>query len=117
MVAGDGGEAMVEPACQGLRAVLGREIVGEVAQQPREIALSDQRRRLAHQHGAGAEGLDDEAERCKFLRMRLDQRRRVGVEIDDERRQQHLPLDPALLALALQASRRRSARARRAGRR
>ena len=34
--------------------------------------------------------------------MRVDQRRGVGIEIDDQRRQQHLPLDPALLALKLE---------------
>ena len=34
--------------------------------------------------------------------MRVDQRRGVGIEIDDQRRQQSLPLDPALLALALE---------------
>ena len=34
--------------------------------------------------------------------MRLDQRRGVGIEIDHERGQQRLPLDCALLALALE---------------
>ena len=34
--------------------------------------------------------------------MRVEQRRGVGIEVDDERRQQRLALDRALLALALE---------------
>ena len=34
--------------------------------------------------------------------MRVDQRRGVGIEIDDQWGQQHLPLDRALLALKLE---------------
>ena len=64
--------------------------------------MRDRRRGFAHHHGAGAEALDDEAKPRQFLRMRVDQRRGVGIEIDDQRRQQRLPLDRALLALKLE---------------
>ena len=38
----------------------------------------------------------------QFLRMGVDQRRGVGVEIDHHRRQQRLPLDRAAVALPLE---------------
>ena len=64
--------------------------------------MRDRRRGFAHHDRAGAKTLDDEAEASQLLRMRVDQRRRLGIEIDDERREQHLPLDPALIAFALE---------------
>ena len=95
-------EPAVEPARERLRAVLGREIGGEIADEAGEVARRDRRRRFAHHHRAGAEALDDQAERGEFVRMRVDQRRRVGIEIDDQRGQQRLALDAALPALALE---------------
>ena len=102
MMAGEGREPLVEPALEAQRAVFALEIGGEVANERGEIALRDHSRGLAHQDGAGAEGFDDEAERGELVGMRLDQRRRVRVEIDHERGEQRLPLDAAALALALQ---------------
>ena len=96
MMAGEGREPLVEPARQGLGAVLGRKVGGEVAHEGGKIALRDRRGRFAHHQSAGAETLDDEAERGQFGSIRLDQRRRVGIEIDDERREQRLPLNCAL---------------------
>jgi hypothetical protein len=87
---------------QGPGAVLSREIGGEIADERDEIALRDRRRRFANHQSAGAKTLDDEAEARKLLRMRFDQRRCVGIEIDDERGQQSLPLDCAVMALALE---------------
>ena len=64
--------------------------------------MSDRRGRFTHHQCAGAEALDDEAKRRQFRRMRVDQRRRVGIEIDDERGQKRLPLDSARLSLTLE---------------
>ena len=85
MMAGEGREPLVEPPRQRLRAVLGREVGGEIADERGEVALRDRRGGFAHHHGAGAEALDDEAKPRQFLRMRVDQRRGVGIEIDDQR--------------------------------
>ena len=63
MMAGEGREPLVEPALQRLGAVLGGEVLGEIAHQAGQVALRDQRRGFAQQHGAGAEAFDDEAER------------------------------------------------------
>ncbi len=102
IVAGDGGEPMVEPALERLMAVLGERVFGEVAHQPFEIARGDQARRLAHQYGAGAEALQDKSQRFQLGRA-LDERcRRGGVEVDDQRREQDLPDDARLGALAFQ---------------
>ena len=102
MTAGESPQPTIEPACEALRPVLGGKIGGEVADEPGEIAMGDDRRRLADERRAGAEGLDDEAEPGQLLAVRLDQRRRVRVEVDHQRRQKRLPLDPDPLALALE---------------
>src|SRR5271166_5013541 len=102
MMAGEGRKALIEPAGEALGAVLGGKIGGEVADEPGEIALSDDRRRLADENRAGAETFDHKAERSQFLGLRLDERRRVRIEVDHERGQQRLPLDPLPLALALE---------------
>ena len=116
-MAGDGREAMVEPALQRLGAVLGREILREVAQQPRHVAPLDQRRGFAQQHRAGAEAFDDEAERLNSAACSNSAAAASRIEIDDERRQQNLALDAVLARAGASTSRRRCARARRAGRR
>ncbi len=69
-------------------------VLGEVAHQrgedrpPRCSA-----RRLAQQHRAGAEGLDDEPELAPAPAPLDERRRGGGFEIDDQRAQQDLPLD------------------------
>ena len=102
MVAGDGRQAMVEPALQGERAVLGGQILGEVADERGHVGAVEQRRRFAQQRRAGAEAFDDEAELFQFPGA-LDQRgSRARLEIDDQRAQQDLPDDAVRFALALQ---------------
>ena len=83
-------------------AVVGREVGGEIAHEGDEIALRDDRGRFAHHDRAGAEALDDKAEPGEFVGVRFDERRRVRVEIDDERGHERLPLDRASIALALE---------------
>src|SRR5271157_180539 len=102
MAAGESPEPTIEPAGKALRPVLGGKIRGEIADEPGEIALSDGRRRLANENRAGAEALDDEAQRRELFGVRLEQRRRVRVEVDDERGEERLPHDALALALALQ---------------
>ena len=88
----------IEPAREALRAVVRREVGGEIAHEAGEIALRDDCGRLAHQHRAGAEALDDKTEPGELFGMIVDKRRRVLVEIDDQRRKQRLPLDRAAVA-------------------
>ena len=65
--AGEGPEPTIEPARKALRAVLRREVGGEIAHEAGKIALSDRRGRFAHQDRAGAEALDDKAEPRQLL--------------------------------------------------
>ena len=102
MTAGERPKPTIEPAREALSAVVRREVGGEIAHQAGEIALRDNGRRFAHQHRAGAEALDDKAEPGELFGMIVDERRRVRVEIDDQRRKQRLPLDRAALTLALE---------------
>ena len=102
MMAGEGAEPRVEPSGEALRAVLGGEIGGEVADEAVEIAAGEERRRLAHEDRARAEGLDDEPEGGEFLRMGRKERRGAGIEVDDHGMEQDLALDPAPLPVALQ---------------
>src|SRR5437868_6992010 len=102
MMARDRGEALVEAALEREGAVLGGEVVGEVAQQAIEIGARDQRGYFAHQHRAGTEAFEDEAEPGERVSMIDEPRGVVGVEIDDGRREQQLPLDARGGALALE---------------
>ena len=95
MAAGERPEPAVEPPREALGPVVGAKVGGEVAHEAGKVAARDRRRRFAHHDRAGAEALDDEAEAGEVVRMGLDQRRRVGVEIDHHGREQRLPLDRA----------------------
>ncbi len=117
MMAGDGREAMVEPALQRQRAVLGGEIVGEIAQQRGHVGLGDQRRRLAQQDRAGAEAFDDEAELFERAGMFDEPRGGVRIEIDDERATAGSGARCRSRRAGASGVRRRCAHARRAGRR
>ena len=58
---------MIEPAREAARVAVLGEKIGDVLDQPLVIDLAESGRRLAHQHGAGAEGLEREAERGKLV--------------------------------------------------
>ena len=73
---------------QGL-AVFG-QIVGDVADQALNVGIAQHGRGLAHQDGAGAEGLDDQAHLGQFLGARGDALGLGGVQIDHLGRQQGL---------------------------
>ncbi len=102
VMAGESRKPLVEPPRQRLGAVFGRKIGGEIAHEPGKIALSDRRGRFAHHDRPGAEALDDKAEAGEFLRMRVDQRGGLGIEIHHHRGQQRLPFDCAPIALKLE---------------
>ena len=102
MVAGEGGEPLIEPPSEALHSILGGKIGGEIANQAGEVPLRDDRRRLAHDDRAWAESLDEETERSELPGVRVDEGRRIRLEVDDERVQQRLPLDALPLALAFQ---------------
>ena len=87
MAAGERPQPAIEPALEALRPVLGGEIGGEIADQAGEIAVRDQPPAPRGRRTApGPKAFDDKAERGELAAMRLDQRGRVRVEIDDERR-------------------------------
>src|SRR5438309_2114491 len=103
MMAGDSGEALVEAALERQSAVLGGEVIGEVAHQTNEIGARDERGELAQQDRAGAEPFEDEAEIRERLGVIDEPGGVVGIEVDDDGREQNLPLDAGSGALALQA--------------
>ena len=101
IVAGDGGEHMVEPVLKCQRGAPVFETVDEIADKTRYVALGDRGRNLGYRNGTGAEGLDDETEfgqrRCPFDKPICFCR----VEIDDDGDQKCLPGDGAGRTLAL----------------
>ena len=102
MMAGAGREHVIEPARKSARVAFFREEVGDVLDETLAVDLAEQRRRLAHQHGAGAERLERQAERRKFVERRRKRVHARLVEIDDGGDQQHLSRDAGLLALAFE---------------
>ena len=61
-MAGHGGTDRLQPLAQRQgRAVLG-QVVGDVAHEARSVGVTQQRRRLAHQHRARPERFDHQAE-------------------------------------------------------
>ncbi len=73
-VAGHGREVAVEPPLQRHRAApvaaLRPDDLGEVAHEPRRVAVAQRRGHLRHRHGAAPEGLDAEPERRPAPRPR-----------------------------------------------
>ncbi len=64
--------------------------------QSSDVAVAEQRRHLAHDDGARAEGLDDKAEFGQLIRFVGQRRRLVVIEVDDDRDQQSLARNAAL---------------------
>ncbi len=102
IVTGDGRQHVIEPALRALQASVFRKRVGDVGDELSRIDLAELGRRFAHQHGAGAEGLDRKAELLEIGRGVGDARGACFVEFDDLRHEQSLPRDSMLCALTLQ---------------
>ena len=66
------------------------ELVGEVAHQALDVGFAEQRRDLAHHHGARPEGLHHQTELGELLEARREAGRRLLVEVDDLGDQQAL---------------------------
>ena len=84
MMAGDRRQPMVELALERLRAVFGGEVFGEIAHQRRHVGAVEQRRRFAQQRRAGAERLDDQAQRLELARPIGERGGGARLEIDDQ---------------------------------
>src|SRR5487761_41891 len=57
-VTGDGAADMLEPFLERQRAAEFGELVGEIAHQPFDVGLAEDRRHFAHHHRAGTKGLE-----------------------------------------------------------
>ncbi len=100
-MAGHGAADLTHPFLEGQgRPVLG-EVVGDVADQALDVALPKQRGRLAHQHGARPEPLQDEAQLGQLPRPRHDPFGLRRIQLHDFRDQQGLAGDRAVLHLQL----------------
>ena len=82
-------------------AVLGEQI-GDVGDDPPVIDLAENGRRFAHQHGAGAEGLQHKPQSGEFVERRRQRVHSRRVEIDDDRDQQQLSRHAVFGALTLE---------------
>ena len=72
------------------------KLVGQIAQQPLDVALAEQRRHLAHDHRGRAESLDHEAETLKLGGSAGEPVGGLGVELDHFGDQQHLAGEAAI---------------------
>ena len=95
-VAGHGRQHVVEPLGDDEAPLPLGKLVGEVAQQPLDVALAEQRRDLAHDDRGGAEGLDHEAEPLEVLGSGAEPLGALGVELDHFGDQQELPRQAAI---------------------
>ncbi len=95
-MAGERAADLLEPLAQRQRRSPFGELVGKVADQPDQVGLAEQRRRLAHHHGAGAERLQHQAELGQLVRPRREARHRRFLELDHLGDQQALAGDAAI---------------------
>ncbi len=93
-VAGHGRANRVEPRLDAAGFAFA-EFLHEIADQRLQIAMAQERRRFAHDHGAGSEAFDDEPAIGELAAI-FEQSGRVFLrQLDDFRNEQELPGDAA----------------------
>ncbi len=102
-MAGHGAADLFQPLLERQGLAVLRQVVGDVADQAGDVCLAQDGRGLADQDGAGAEGLDHQAQGLEFFGPCGDPLGLGGVEFDHFGQQQGLACDAAGRHLGLHA--------------